>query len=79
MRKTRAPAPRWTNPYKDWGQIDAVLTTKEAAVLLKCHERTITNQINRGEIPAHKFGKGWLINKEVIKQMLGERCSTCKN
>lgn len=78
MRKARAPAPRWTNPYKDWEQVDAVLTTREAAILLKCHERTITNQINRGEIPAHKFGNGWRINKETVKQMLEGGCASCK-
>ncbi|HXH09532.1 MAG TPA: helix-turn-helix domain-containing protein [Alphaproteobacteria bacterium] len=46
------------------------LTTFEAARKLRMRPLTIARKAKRGEIPAIKIGRQWLIRREVIEQML---------
>ncbi len=55
---------------------DDYYTTKEAARRLRRSERTITLWLNANQdcsdygIPGHKVGRGWLISKAVVEQVL---------
>ncbi len=42
---------------------DEILTTKEAAKLLKISVAHIKNQANAGKIPGRKYGKLWRFSK----------------
>ena len=47
-----------------------LLTTAEAAQLLRMRPDSVGRKIKRGEIPAVKIGKQWLIRKETLDAML---------
>jgi excisionase family DNA binding protein len=47
-----------------------LLTTAEAAKILRMRSDTLSRKIKRGEIPAVKIGKIWLINRETLDAML---------
>lgn len=42
------------------------VSASEAARLLKCDRQTVIRIINRGELPASKRGRNWLIQKKDI-------------
>jgi excisionase family DNA binding protein len=47
-----------------------LLTTAQVAEVLHMRADSIVRKINRGEIPAVKIGKQWLIRKETLDAML---------
>jgi excisionase family DNA binding protein len=51
------------------GEADLV-TAEQAGKLLHMRADSITRKIRRGEIPAVKVGKQWLIRKETLDAML---------
>jgi excisionase family DNA binding protein len=51
------------------GEADLV-TAEQAGKLLHMRPDSITRKIRRGEIPAVKVGKQWLIRKETLDAML---------
>lgn len=46
------------------------LKPRDVAELLGIAERTVRDMIARGEIPARKLGKFWLIHPEAIERLL---------
>jgi excisionase family DNA binding protein len=47
-----------------------MLTTAEAAEILRMRSDTLSRKIKRGEIPAVKIGKIWLISRGTLEAML---------
>lgn len=47
-----------------------LMTAEQAGKLLHMRADSITRKIRRGEIPAVKVGKQWLIRKETLGAML---------
>jgi excisionase family DNA binding protein len=47
-----------------------LLTTAQVADALHMRPDSIARKINRGEIPAVKIGKRWLIRKETLDAMV---------
>jgi excisionase family DNA binding protein len=47
-----------------------LLTTAEAAEILRMRPVSLSRKINRGEIRAVKVGKRWLISRETLDAML---------
>jgi excisionase family DNA binding protein len=47
-----------------------LLTTAEVAERLRMRPDSIARKIKRGEIPAVKVGKQWLIRKETLDAMV---------
>lgn len=46
-------------------------TTDEVATLLRIKPESVSKRIKRGQLPAIKAGKRWLIRKDVVDAMLG--------
>jgi len=42
------------------------VSASEAARMLKCDRQTVIRMINRGDLPASKRGRNWLILKKDI-------------
>jgi excisionase family DNA binding protein len=47
-----------------------LLTTAEAAEILRMRPDSLSRKIKRGEIAAVKIGKQWLIRKDTLDAML---------
>jgi excisionase family DNA binding protein len=47
-----------------------LLTTAQVAEILYMKQDSIARKINRGEIPAVKVGKRWLIRRETLDAMV---------
>jgi excisionase family DNA binding protein len=47
-----------------------LLTTAEAAEILRMRPDSLSRKIKRGEIAAVKVGKQWLIHKDTLDAML---------
>jgi excisionase family DNA binding protein len=47
-----------------------LLTTAEAAKILRMQPDSLSRMIKRGDIPALKIGKRWLIKKDTLDAML---------
>jgi excisionase family DNA binding protein len=47
-----------------------LLTTEEAASILRMTREAVSRKVQKGEIPGVKVGKRWLIRKETLDAML---------
>jgi excisionase family DNA binding protein len=47
-----------------------LLTTEEAATILRMTREAISRKVQKGEIPGVKIGKRWLIRKETLDALL---------
>jgi excisionase family DNA binding protein len=47
-----------------------LLTTEEAASILRMTREAVSRKVQKGEIPGVKIGKRWLIRKETLDAML---------
>jgi excisionase family DNA binding protein len=47
-----------------------LLTTEEAATILRMTREAVSRKVQRGEIPGVKIGKRWLIRKETLDALL---------
>jgi excisionase family DNA binding protein len=47
-----------------------LLTTEQVGEALHMKADTIARKVHRGEIPAIKLGKRWLIRKETLDELL---------
>jgi excisionase family DNA binding protein len=52
--------------FTNWDDIPLVLTTDEAAGLLRVHVNTVKYLIRNGKLPATKIGRAWRIPREAI-------------
>jgi excisionase family DNA binding protein len=50
--------------------MEELLTTAEAARVLRIRSDSIVRKIKRGEIPAVKVGKQWLIRQSAIEALV---------
>lgn len=50
-----------------------LLTTEEAAKFLRCHTVTILRQIKANRIPATRFGRSYVIHKDVLRSLIPTR------
>ncbi|HPB88334.1 MAG TPA: helix-turn-helix domain-containing protein [Thermotogota bacterium] len=46
------------------------VSASEAARMLRCDRQTVIRMINRGDLPASKRGRNWLIQKKDIEAEL---------
>ena len=46
------------------------LSASEAARMLKCDRQTVIRMINRGDLPASKRGRNWLLLKKISRRNL---------
>ena len=49
---------------------EELLTTAQAGLVLHMRPDSVVRKIKRGEIPAVKVGKQWLIRRETLDRML---------
>ena len=47
-----------------------MLTSKEAADLLRLSQQTVVDYIRRGKLPAVKVGRSWLLRREDVERLL---------
>ena len=47
-----------------------LMTASEVAEVLHIRPDSVTRKINRGEIPAIKVGKRWMVRRETLEAML---------
>jgi excisionase family DNA binding protein len=47
-----------------------LLTTEEAATILRMTREAVSRKVQKGEIPGVKVGKRWLIRKETLDTLL---------
>jgi excisionase family DNA binding protein len=47
-----------------------LLTTEEAATILRMTCEAVSRKVQKGEIPGVKIGKRWLIRKETLDALL---------
>lgn len=47
-------------------------TVEQAAEILCCSPETVAERIDTGELPAVKFGRGWIIPAQALDQRLNE-------
>jgi excisionase family DNA binding protein len=47
-----------------------LLTTEEAATILRMTREAVSRKVQKGEIPGVKIGKRWLIRKETLDALL---------
>jgi len=61
------PAPAPAAVFTDLGQLPAILTTAEAAVLLRIAETTVKDLARAGDLPgAFKLGKFWRVERDAL-------------
>jgi excisionase family DNA binding protein len=58
------------NPDDDESMAGKVMTTREAAVYLKCHPFTLNRLAKRGEIPAFKVGGSWRFLRSALDEWI---------
>jgi len=58
--------------------MQSLLTTKEAAEILRVHTVTLSQWAKRGRIPATKVGGAWRFSKDALQAWLDDptRCPT---
>ena len=49
---------------------EELMTASEVAEVLRIRPDSVTRKINRGEIPAVKVGKRWMVRRETLEAML---------
>lgn len=47
-------------------------TVEQAAEILCCAPETVAERIDTGDLPAVKFGRGWIIPAQALDQRLNE-------
>lgn len=47
-------------------------TVAQAAELLECAPETVAERIDSGDLPAVKFGRGWILPAQALDQRLNE-------
>lgn len=52
--------------------LPAVLDMATACALLECEQETLAERASRGEVPAVKFGRGWVFPAESFVARLNE-------
>jgi excisionase family DNA binding protein len=52
--------------FTNWDDIPLLLTTDEAAELLRLHVNTVKYLIRSGKLPASKVGRAWRIPREAV-------------
>jgi excisionase family DNA binding protein len=57
--------------FTNWDDIPLVLTTDEAAELLRVHVNTVKYLIRNGKLPASKVGRAWRIPREAVLAVRG--------
>jgi excisionase family DNA binding protein len=57
--------------FTDWDDIPLLLTTDEAAELLRVHVNTVKYLIRKGKLPASKVGRAWRIPRETVLAVRG--------
>jgi excisionase family DNA binding protein len=48
------------------------LTVREVAELLNVTPRTVYHYIEKGQVPARRFGKSWVILEDQLRRVLAE-------
>jgi excisionase family DNA binding protein len=60
-------------PNKTTGGMEALLTSAEAARVLKIHPKVVERMAKRGEIPALKVGKFWRYRATALDAWIDSR------
>jgi excisionase family DNA binding protein len=56
--------------YYDWSRVPLILDVAQAAILLQITPEHLARMCKAGTIPAAQFGKGWRIERDVIRAKL---------
>jgi excisionase family DNA binding protein len=70
---TRPAAESLTRPSGGARGVEALLTSREAAQILKIHPRVLERMAKRGEIPALKVGKFWRYHAVTLDAWIQSR------
>jgi excisionase family DNA binding protein len=57
--------------FTHWDDVPLLLTTDEAATLLRLHVNTIKYMIRNGKLPAARVGRAWRIPREAVLAVRG--------
>jgi excisionase family DNA binding protein len=53
------------------GQGGSLLTIQEAASLLRLSPAALRKRVERGQVPAHRFGRSWRVRRRDLIPILG--------
>ena len=56
--------------YTNWDEVPLLLTTEEAAAILRVHANTVKYLIRSGQLAATKIGRSWRIPREAVKTLV---------
>lgn len=68
--ETGKTANNQTATWMEWSDMPLLLTTKDAAKVLRVHTSTISHWCRRGKLPASKIGGSWRIKREDVLALL---------
>lgn len=61
----------FTKNIYSWNDVPALMTTNEAALLLKMPEDTVRQYCQAEQLPARRIGKQWRIDKQKLMEQFG--------
>lgn len=67
-----------TQPSKGSRRIEALLTSREAAEVLKIHPKVLERMAKRGEVPALKVGKFWRYHVATLDAWIKSRLESSR-
>jgi excisionase family DNA binding protein len=61
----------------DWPKkpLPPVIDSQTCAELLHCSKATVDELAEQGELPATKFGRGWVCHTALLLEYIRERCT----
>lgn len=60
---------KWT-PYRDWEQLDLILTVEQVCAVLRISKPTALKLLQAGELPGAKFAGQWRIDRDALRDYL---------
>jgi len=62
---------KWT-PYRDWEQLDVVLTVEQVCAVLRISRPTCVKLLQSGALPGAKIAGQWRIDRDALRDCLRE-------
>jgi excisionase family DNA binding protein len=56
-----------------------IMTLKDVAEFLKCHESTVYRQLKKGNIPRWRLGRDWRFNRKDILRWIANGGTSLNN
>ena len=66
----------WTGENRRRARMDPLMTSKEAALILRIHPKVLERMAKAGEVPALKVGKFWRYRTSDLAKWVGSQVRT---